>query len=285
MAVPPFKGVLQTPADSFRQAKAGGQRLPDFAVSSNARAHYKNPADQEARDLTSSCHARLPSAQGGEDCAHQLRRPCTKERSQRAAKGDVVARDCGRVVCVSSAAEEAQQGSVIDRRELLGRQVCELCQLQSDQAGAQRLLQRLAHPQIGRQRERSHQLSQTEAASVPRRLPHVRELSRNSGRSTSGAAVAAFPATGLRHFHKQVPVREALKTGGSPIQVALKLRRRQVWKWGRFRGRHWKCRIRATGSREFIRNGHTSPGKCRDLTGCALSNTIVVTTFFLRGGR
>ena len=58
----------------------------------------------------------------------------------------------------------------------------------------------------------------------------------------SGSQVAAFLGRRLRHFPRQGPVKQALRSNRRPVQVKLQLRGSQDSKFGGFGSPHRKCR-------------------------------------------
>jgi hypothetical protein len=84
------------------------------------------------------------------------------QRHQPRARGELVAECLGRDVCLGGAAQEAQERHVVDRPELLLAQSQRVAETGGQDTGAQGVLDRLAHAEVGGQRQRRDYLCQAD---------------------------------------------------------------------------------------------------------------------------
>jgi len=123
----------------------------------------------------------------------------TQNRRDRRANGDVVATDHrGELVRVGGAAQEPQESDVVHLGQLFVLEAQAFPEGDGDQAGAQRLLEGLAHPQVRGQRQGGHQLGQAELFSHAyawRASPTIPSsaLRRRMTSSTSSTRLGSLP--------------------------------------------------------------------------------------------
>ena len=149
---------------ALRQAHAGGQHAGDLAVDGDrplgAAGAIRQHAAHDARPGQRRSVGGEPPDQKREVLGHLAHH----DGRHAGVEGDLVAADeGGLLVGVGCAADEAQQGEVVDVAEVAARPAQLPPRGDREQAGAQRLLQRLAHAQIGGQREGGDEFGEADA--------------------------------------------------------------------------------------------------------------------------
>jgi hypothetical protein len=172
-AVPALVHVPECALQVGPEAEPLGQPSGDLAVGDRGRPELRH-RHERLRDPPRALQGRVPLAQAAEHAGHDLGRRSEVQRHEPGPRRQLVAERLGRDLGFGGAAQEAQQGEVVDDVELGPAQVERIAETGRQHARAEGVLDRLAHAQVGGQRERRDKLGQPDSwfaallhASVP----------------------------------------------------------------------------------------------------------------------
>ena len=161
LGVPAREDLPERVAHLGGQAEPSGHLSCGQAVRHQALFHRPSPGQDQIGSQAKPVQERRPGPGVAEGQAHQ-RQPGQIDAVTVAAERDVVAEPGRHFRGVGHAARPGQHHHVVQRHPRLRLQAQSLPEPDRDQPRAQHVLHRLAQPQIGRQREGGHDLSQPE---------------------------------------------------------------------------------------------------------------------------
>ena len=179
LAIPAFGDLPERLSHLVRKVKAAGEKPAALA---QVRRHLLEPLLSPGDHLRNQARAvrkRPVVREAADQVAHVLKGLGGRADDARPAlEIDLVApHPAGEERCAPGAAEVHQERNVIDLRALLGAAIEPVRQLERSQADPELVLKRLAHAEVRRQRQRSHQLRHPNAV-VGRRPLHGASLNR-----------------------------------------------------------------------------------------------------------
>ena len=194
LAVPALERLQQAALHSLWESEPLRQPARDFAGGRVHLARAPLPLGEGGRQLGDA-------ARRG-DRTHEPRQLLAAargvDRRERRPSSDLVTERCAHHVRVGRAAEVAQLRRVVDDRQLPGLHARRLGEPRGDHARAQRMLERLSHAKVGRERDRGHHLGQAELLHMrifAQWRPTESPMSQNIGghRPTNSARRSALP--------------------------------------------------------------------------------------------
>jgi len=165
LAIPARIQLPQRVDDRRLEAHALGQALGHLAVAAEEITDGGSCGQEPAHHRLGHPEGRYAGVGLANVARHHpqhLGRLAVVDHDDLAAERDLVADDRREHVGLGVAADIAQQRLVVDLAKLAFAQATEIAQPHRQHARAQRELERLAHPQVGRQRERGHKLGQAD---------------------------------------------------------------------------------------------------------------------------
>ena len=169
-AVPALKDVFECRLGARTESEPSGESLRHLAVHGQCLAGRRQAVGDGLLDHDGTELRRAAESDVRPEERDDLLGIARVDERERGPRHDVVPVDLRGLVSVRRATRGVQERDVVRIDELLRRRSGELAQPDREHRGAQRVLERLPRPEVGRQRQRTHHLGRTDRP-LPGRRP------------------------------------------------------------------------------------------------------------------